>query len=93
MFLTIARDIWEAIHQTYSKMQEVALIFEIKTKISSTKQGTHLDTYYNLMKSFWLELDHYQNIKMKCSDDAVMLKSFCRKGKNLQISFKSKCRV
>lgn len=23
---------------------------------------------YNLMKGFWLEMDHYQDIKMRCSD-------------------------
>ena len=32
MFLTIAREIWEIVHQTYSKMQDVALIYEIETK-------------------------------------------------------------
>ena len=32
MFLTIAREIWEIVHQTYSKMQDVDLIYEIKTK-------------------------------------------------------------
>ena len=28
---------------------------------------------YNIMKSLWLELDYYQNIKMKCSEDVVMI--------------------
>ncbi|KAK4437689.1 hypothetical protein Salat_0102900 [Sesamum alatum] len=80
MFLTTAQEIWESVRQTYSKMKDAALMYEIKTKISSTKQGTRSVTeYYNLMKSFWLELDHYQSIKMKCSDDAVMLKNFVEK--------------
>ena len=26
------------------------------------------------MKGMWLELDHYQDIKMECSNDAVKLK-------------------
>lgn len=25
--------------------------------------------YYNLMDGVWLELDHYQGLTMKCSDD------------------------
>jgi len=28
------------------------------------------------MKSFWLELDYYQDFKMQCSDDAVILKNY-----------------
>ena len=28
---------------------------------------------YNIMKSLWLELDYYQIIKMKCSEDVVMI--------------------
>ncbi|KAK0604540.1 hypothetical protein LWI29_016667 [Acer saccharum] len=40
MFLTIAKDIWEAAKQCYSKVQFAAQIYELKTKISSTKQGS-----------------------------------------------------
>ena len=73
MFLTRAREIWETVRQTYSKMQDVALIYEIKTKIT-TKQGTlSITEYYNVMKGLWLELDYYQNFQMKCSEDAAML--------------------
>jgi len=71
MFLPTAKEIWELVHQTYSKVQDAALIYKIKTRISTTKQGTLLVTeYYNLMKGYWLEMDHYQGIKMKCNDDA-----------------------
>jgi len=42
-----------------------------------TKQGNMMVTeYYNTMKSFWLELDYYQDFKMQCSDDAVILKKY-----------------
>jgi len=37
-------------------------MFEIKTKILSTMNG------------LWLQLDHYQNLKMKESEDAQVLK-------------------
>lgn len=50
------------------------LYFEVKTKISSTKQGgMSVTEYYNKMHGLWLELDHYQNIKMVCSADAATL--------------------
>ena len=32
--------------------------------------------YYNTMKSFWLELNYYQDFKMQCSDDVVILKKY-----------------
>ena len=50
------------------------MIFEVKTKISSTKQGRSTITeYYNKMKGLWLELDYYHAIKMVCSEDATTL--------------------
>jgi hypothetical protein len=61
--------------QTYSKVKDVVLIYEIKTKLLMTKQGTMMVIeYYNTMKSFLLELDYYQDFKMQCSDDVVVLK-------------------
>ena len=77
MFLTMARDIWKVVRQTYSKVRDVAHVYEIKTKIGATKQGTFSVTkYYNIMKSLWLELDYYQNIKMKCNEDAAIMLKF-----------------
>jgi uncharacterized Zn finger protein len=41
------------------------------------KQGNMMVIeYYNTMKSFWLELDYYQDFKMQCSDDVVILKKY-----------------
>ena len=77
MFLTTTRDIWETIRQTYSKVRDASHIHKIKTKIGATKQDTFVVTKYNnIMKSLWLELDYYQNIKMKCSEDAAMMLKF-----------------
>lgn len=32
--------------------------------------------YSNTMEDLWLELDHYQNLKMKCSEDTAMIQKF-----------------
>lgn len=32
--------------------------------------------YYSITKGLWLELDYYQNFKMKYSEDAIMLLNF-----------------
>lgn len=80
MFLTTAADIWEIVKQTYSKVQDAAPIYEIKTKISSTKQGSwSITEYSNLLQSLWQEMDHYQCIQMKCNDDVVILKRLVEK--------------
>jgi len=74
--LSSANDIWETVRRTYSKIQDASVIYEIKMKLHSTKQGASLITkYYNKMNGFWLELDHYQNIKMECGKDAATLHS------------------
>ena len=80
----MAKEIWEAAQQTYSKMRDAARVFEIKSKISTTKQEDHSITEYaNLLKNLWQEMDYYRCIEMKCSDDAAALKNFIEKGSNL----------
>ena len=77
MFLTTSKDIWEVMRQAYYKVKDVALIYKIKTKLSMTKQGTMMVIdYYNTMKGFWLELDYYQDFKIQCSEDALILKNY-----------------
>ena len=77
MFLITTKNIWDAVRQTYSKVKDVALIYQIKTKLSMTKQGNMMVIeYYNTMKRFQLELDYYQDFKIQCSDDVVILKKY-----------------
>ena len=40
MFLTTVKENWEASHQMYSKVQDVTQIYELKTKMNTTKQAT-----------------------------------------------------
>lgn len=74
MFLTITKEIWEVVQQTYSKVKDVTLVYEIKIKNSAKKQGNlPVIEYYKIMKSLWLEHYFYQDIKTKCSEDVVIL--------------------
>ncbi|RVW76008.1 Retrovirus-related Pol polyprotein from transposon RE1 [Vitis vinifera] len=77
MFLATAKDIWDAIQQTYSKARDAAQVYEVKVKTVATKQGDKTVTEYaNQLKSLWQELDHYRVIKTKCPEDAAILKDF-----------------
>jgi len=50
MFLKTAKEIWDAVKLTYSKVYDVAQIYEIKTKVAATKQGSQFITkYVNLL--------------------------------------------
>ncbi|RVW88127.1 hypothetical protein CK203_042925 [Vitis vinifera] len=77
MFLATAKDIWDAIQQTYSKARDAAEVYEVKVKTVAAKQGDKTVTEYaNQLKSLWKELDHYRVIKTKCPEDAAILKDF-----------------
>ena len=77
MFLATAKDIWDAIQQTYSKARDTAQVYEVKVKTIAAKQGSKTVTEYaNQLKALWQELDHYRMIKTKCLEDAVVLKDF-----------------
>ena len=64
MFLARAKDILDAIQQTYSKSRDAAQVYKVKVKTIGTKQGSKIVTEYaNQLKTLWQELDHYRMIK------------------------------
>ena len=78
MFFTMTKEIWES--YGHSNVQDAVQIYEIMTKISSTKQGNRLVIeYVQILQNLWQELDHNQCIEMKCNDDAALLKCFMEK--------------
>ncbi|RVW55090.1 hypothetical protein CK203_067093 [Vitis vinifera] len=77
MFLSTAKEIWESVCHTYFKVRDATQMYELKIRIHNTKQGILFVTeYYNVIRSLWLELDQYQNLRMKCSIDATMHQEF-----------------
>ncbi|PIN16938.1 hypothetical protein CDL12_10408 [Handroanthus impetiginosus] len=57
--------------------QDIAICYELKTKIFSTKQGNlSVTDYYGLLNRIWNELNLYQNLKMECNKDDATLTSF-----------------
>ena len=54
MFLTTTKDIWDAVHQTYSKTLDATQVYEIKAKTKAAKQGKKTITeYVNMLKNVW----------------------------------------
>ncbi|RVW64179.1 hypothetical protein CK203_046335 [Vitis vinifera] len=77
MFLATAKDIWNAIQQTYSKARDAAQVHEVKVKNVAAKQGDKTVTEYaNQLKSLWQELDHYKILgkqEVSCFNEVVAL--------------------
>ncbi|KAI3697748.1 hypothetical protein L6452_30845 [Arctium lappa] len=55
-----AKDIWEAVNETYSDLGNASQVFEIKMKLKDIRQGSSEVThYYNCLKILWQELDMF----------------------------------
>jgi hypothetical protein len=75
IFLPTTKEVWDAAAQTYSKMGNGAQIYELMGQIHGRIKG---DWYVviNFHKLYGLlrELDHYQNLQMKCVADAIKIR-------------------
>ncbi|KAI5412874.1 hypothetical protein KIW84_057482 [Lathyrus oleraceus] len=73
MFLPSAKDVWEAVKETYSDIQNSSQIFGLKSKLWHAKQGDRSGTaYYNEMLTLWKELDLCYNDNWRCIEDSVL---------------------
>lgn len=67
LFLHTAKEVWDAATQTYSKMGNAALKYDLKRQIHGLNQGDWLvATYFHKLRSLWQKLDHYQNLQPVC---------------------------
>jgi hypothetical protein len=75
LFLHTAKEVWDAAAQTYSKVGNAALKYDLKRRIHGLTQGDSLvATYYHKLRILWQELDHYQNLQPMCAVDATQIK-------------------
>lgn len=65
IFLAIAKDILDALQQTYSKARDMVQVYEVKVKTMAEKQGSRIVTEYaNQLKSLWQELVNCWVVKL-----------------------------
>jgi len=51
--------------------KDIVACYEIENKIFNTSQGSlSITNYYGMLNSLWIELEQYQNLKMKCTNDS-----------------------
>ncbi|KAL9420128.1 hypothetical protein AB3S75_037830 [Citrus x aurantiifolia] len=72
LFLPTAKDVWDAVRETYSDLKNSSQIFELKTRLWQTRQGDRaVSEYYNEMKALWQELDLCYEDDWACMTDSV----------------------
>ena len=72
LFLPSAKDVWEAVKETYSDVENASQIFELKNTLWQDKQGEkEVTIYYNEMVSLWQELEQCYNDEWECTGDSV----------------------
>nr|KJB60833.1 hypothetical protein B456_009G327600 [Gossypium raimondii] len=72
LFLPTVKDVWDAMKDTYSDLENASQIFELKIKLCKARQGEKEVTFcYNEMMSLWQELDQCYNDEWECPRDGV----------------------
>ena len=80
MFHKTAKEIWEAIQEIYSDLENTSQCFEIRSKIRNTRQeNLTVTNYYNSLVELWQEIDLFYEIDWLCSTDSEKYKKMLEK--------------
>ena len=75
LFLPSAKDVWDAVRETYSDVENSSQLFEIKTRLWQMKQREReVTNYYMEMATLWQELDLSSEEEWECPGDSVCYK-------------------
>ncbi|CAN6702692.1 unnamed protein product [Malus baccata var. baccata] len=68
--LSTAKDVWDAVTQTYSIEKDASKLYELRRQALATRQnGEPLSAYYGKLQQIWQEIDFLRPGKLKCADD------------------------
>lgn len=71
LFLSTAKELWEAVKEAYSDLENSAQVFELKSKLRDQRQQNLTVTqFYNALNNLWQEIDLFYVPDWKCKDDA-----------------------
>ena len=70
--LSTAKDVWDAVTQTYSIEKDASKLYELRRQALATRQnGEPLSAYYGKLQQTWQEIDFLRPGKLKCADDVA----------------------
>ena len=80
MFLSIAKELWDIVSETYLELCNFFLVYEIKTKIHENRQGNqNVTKCYNILKRLWQELDLFYEFEWACATNSPRFKKAIEK--------------
>ncbi|KAJ1386743.1 Retrotransposon gag domain [Sesbania bispinosa] len=76
MYYGTAVEIWNAAKETYSNVDNTSTIFEIKSLLHDLRQeDSSVTEYYHSLTRYWQQLDIYEDIDWKCTEDRKQYKT------------------
>ena len=80
MYYKTAKEMWDAMKETYSNVDSTSAIFEIKSLLHDLRKGeSSVIDYFNTLNRYWQQLDIYEEIEWKCPHDKKQYKKLVEK--------------
>lgn len=75
MYYKTAKEIWDAVHESYSNKDNTSAIFEIKGILHDLRQGeSSVTDYFNQLIHHWQQLDMLEDVMWSCPEDSKRYK-------------------
>lgn len=79
MLYETAREIWEAVWESYSNHDNTSTIFEVESFLHELRQSEmNVTQYYNFLTRSWQQLDAFEDYQWSCSEDAKKFRTFVK---------------
>lgn len=80
MYFETAKEMWNAVEETYSDVDNTSAIFEIKSLLHDLRQGESTVTeYFNTLSRHWQQLDVYEEVEWKSPEDKKLYNKLVEK--------------
>ncbi|KAJ1416489.1 Gag-polypeptide of LTR copia-type [Sesbania bispinosa] len=80
MYYDTAKEMWDAVKETYSNVDNTSAVFEIKSILHDLRQSDFSVTeYFNTLSRHWQQLDMYKDVQWSCTEDKKKYKELVEK--------------
>ena len=85
LYYATAKEIWDAVKETYSDNENTSQLIEIKGLIHDLRQGDLTVTqYFNTLNRYWQQLDIFEDANIGCSACNLKYKQNCDKERSFK---------
>lgn len=75
-----AKEIWDAVHETYSKLDDSLELFSVESALHDLRQGDMTVTqYFNALTRNWQQFDMYEEYQWHCPEDSLQCRRIIEK--------------